>query len=93
MDTRRIDDYAIIGNARSAALIRNDGAIEWLPLPTFESDSFFGAILDPERGGSFCICPKGLKADSHWRKNVWRRYTPDTVVLETRFKVHGGPPM
>src|SRR5690242_16535460 len=78
-----IDDYAIIGNSRSAALIGTNGSMDWLCLPRFDSASIFAAILDPVRGGRFQICPRQVR-------RVRRRYVGDTVVLETRFETDSG---
>lgn len=78
-----IQDYAIIGNSRSAALIGSNGSMDWLCLPRFDSASIFAAILDPVRGGRFQICPRQVR-------RVRRRYVGETVVLETRFETDTG---
>src|SRR5437870_12455226 len=74
----KIQDYAIIGDGRSAALISNRGSIDWLCWPRFDSPSIFGAIVDPEIGGHWSIRPP------HDSK-VSRRYIDKTNVLETTF--------
>src|SRR5262249_32272725 len=54
-----IENYGIIGNLRTAALVGMNGAIDWLCLPHFDSPSVFAAILDAKKGGRFCIAPTG----------------------------------
>lgn len=78
-----IEDYGLIGNGRSCALISKAGSIDWLCWPRFDSPSIFGAILDPKRGGSWKIQPKR-------KGKTARQYIPDTNVLETRFLVGKG---
>jgi GH15 family glucan-1,4-alpha-glucosidase len=74
----KIQDYAIIGDGRSAALISNRGSIDWLCWPRFDSPSIFGAIVDPKNGGHWSVRP------AHDSK-VTRRYLDKTNVLETTF--------
>ncbi|VAX33245.1 Glucoamylase [hydrothermal vent metagenome] len=73
-----IENYGIIGNMRTAALISREGSIDWLCYPHFDSPSVFSAILDRKKGGFFKIAPVG-----NFKKK--QLYRPDTNVLVTRF--------
>ncbi|NOR34789.1 MAG: glycoside hydrolase family 15 protein, partial [Bacteroidales bacterium] len=79
MAYRPIENYAIIGNMRSAALVGLDGSIDWFCFPHFDSPSLFASILDEGKGGHFKISP--LIPDSKSKQHYW----PDTNVLITRF--------
>jgi GH15 family glucan-1,4-alpha-glucosidase len=79
MTYQPIQDYGIIGDMHSAALVGKDGSIDWLCFPHFDSPSVFAAILDDEKGGRFKIAPA---AEGASRKQL---YWPDTNVLITRF--------
>jgi len=74
-----VENYGVIGNLRTAALVGMDGSIDWLCLPHFDSPSVFAAILDDQKGGRFRIAPAG---EDFRRKQF---YWPDTAVLVTRF--------
>ena len=74
-----IQDYGIVGDMHSIALVGMDGSIDWLCLPHFDSPSLFAAILDDEMGGRFKIAPT---TPATTRKQL---YWPDTNVLVTRF--------
>ncbi len=74
-----IENYGIVGDMRTAALVGMNGSIDWLCYPRFDSPSVFAALLDPERGGHFCIAPQ---SDAVREKQF---YWPDTNVLVTRF--------
>ncbi|MFW6382573.1 MAG: trehalase-like domain-containing protein, partial [Haloferacaceae archaeon] len=73
-----IQDYGLVGNLETAALVAPDGSVDWFPFPHVESPSIFAAILDADRGGQFRIGPAGGEAGA-------QRYLDGTNVLETRF--------
>src|SRR5919109_4546082 len=79
MGYQPIENYGIIGNMRTAALVGQDGSIDWFCFPRFDSPSIFAAILDDTKGGRFQIAPmmRGLRHKQF--------YWPDTNVLVTRF--------
>ena len=79
-----IEDYALIGDLHTAALVGIDGSIDWLCLPRFDSEACFAALLGEDRHGHWRIGP----ADRSSR--VRRRYLPDSLVLETEFTVESG---
>ena len=80
----RIEDYAIIGDCRTAALVGRDGSIDWLCWPRFDSAACFAALLGTADNGRWLIAPlqPPLK--------VSRRYLPGTLVLETEFETDTG---
>jgi GH15 family glucan-1,4-alpha-glucosidase len=78
-EVTKIQDYAIIGNGRSAALISKRGSLDWLCWPRFDSPSIFEAILDSKRGGYWSIHPVHDSEAS-------RRYIENTNILETTFE-------
>ena len=78
-----IEDYAIIGDSRSAALVSRDGSIDWLCWPRFESPAIFCALVDATRGGAFGVKPRGAFRTT-------REYVGDTAVLRTTFHTENG---
>jgi GH15 family glucan-1,4-alpha-glucosidase len=79
-----IEDYALIGDTQTAALVGKDGSIDWLCLPRFDSPACFAALLGDRSHGRWQIAPKGGV------KRVERRYREDTLVLETDFHTDDG---
>jgi GH15 family glucan-1,4-alpha-glucosidase len=80
----RIEDYALIGDCETAALVGRDGSIDWLCWPRFDSDACFAALLGTPEHGRWRIAPQDGEA------RVTRRYRPGTLILETRFETDGG---
>jgi GH15 family glucan-1,4-alpha-glucosidase len=78
-----IEDYALIGDCETAALVGRDGSIDWLCLPRFDSDACFAALLGNAENGRWLIAPEEAA-------NVSRRYRGDTLILETTFKTREG---
>ena len=83
MSYQPIADYGIIGDLRSVALVGKNGCIDWCCLPSFDSPSVFGALLDDEKGGCFRLHATG-------DGGVKQIYLPDTNVLVTRFMSEQG---
>jgi GH15 family glucan-1,4-alpha-glucosidase len=81
----RIEDYALIGDLQSAALVCRDGSIDWLCFPRFDSNACFAALLGDERNGHWRIAP--VEGDRHATR---RRYRGDTLILETEWDTPTG---
>ncbi len=85
-----IEDYALIGDLHTAALVSRYGSVDWLCLPRFDSDSVFTALLGDESHGHWRIAPVAAAslrpADCQPR---WQ-YRPDTLILETRWRTADG---
>jgi GH15 family glucan-1,4-alpha-glucosidase len=80
----RIEDYAVIGNCETMALVGRDGSIDWLCLPRFDSPACFAALLGAPENGGWLVAP----ADAGTRAT--RHYLGDTLILETRFDTPTG---
>lgn len=92
-NTTRLEDYAIIGNFESAALISKYGSIDWLCLPRFDSGACFAALLGSENQGHWSIFPdRGelAKTGNADTVKITRRYRRDTLILETEFETATG---
>jgi GH15 family glucan-1,4-alpha-glucosidase len=79
-----IEDYGIIGNSQTAALVGRDGSIDWLCLPRFDAEAVFAALLGETQNGRWLIAPVEPTAAST------RSYRGDTGILETRVEADGG---
>src|SRR5262249_49807391 len=84
MPYQPIENYGIIGNMRTVALVGMNGSIDWYCYPHFDSPSIFGAILDDSKGGRFKICPVGEEVRHK------QFYLPSTNILVTRFLLADG---
>src|SRR5262245_10170875 len=80
----RIEDYALIGDCETAALVSRDGSIDWLCWPRFDSDACFAALLGDRENGCWSLRPVGDITSSQ------RSYRHDTLILETRFTTPSG---
>jgi GH15 family glucan-1,4-alpha-glucosidase len=79
----RLEDYALIGDCHTAALVSRQGSIDWWCVPRFDSPACFAALLGTPDHGRFLLAPKGPAQSSH-------RYRPDTMVLETEHDTETG---
>ena len=79
-----IEDYALIGDGRTAALVGRDGSIDWLCWPNFGSAACFAKLLGSDQNGFWKLAPKNPV------RKVTRRYEPHTLILETRFETSTG---
>jgi GH15 family glucan-1,4-alpha-glucosidase len=84
MSDKRIEDYALIGDGETAALIHRDATIEWLCLPRFDSEACFASLLGDEENGCWKMTPSGKVGETT------RRYRGDTLILETEIVTDGG---
>src|SRR6516162_11623653 len=80
----RIEDYALIGDCGTAALVGSDGSIDWLCLPRFDCGACFAALLGRPENGRWLLAPAAR------RPRVHRRYRGDSLILETTFDTPDG---
>jgi GH15 family glucan-1,4-alpha-glucosidase len=80
----RIEDYALVGDLQTAALVGRSGSVDWLPFPRFDSSSCFGALLGGREHGRWLLSPVGSGAADD------RRYRTDTLVLESEWQTSTG---
>jgi GH15 family glucan-1,4-alpha-glucosidase len=82
--SEKIEDYALIGDCETAALVGRNGSIDWLCWPAFDSDACFAAILGAPKNGRWLVAP------SDDATAISRRYLGDSLILETRFETKDG---
>ena len=80
----RIEDYGIIGNTRTAALVSRSGSIDWLCAPRFDSDACFAALIGYDEHGAWAIRPTVAIREAQ------QRYRGETLILETDLVCDGG---
>ncbi len=80
----RIEDYALIGDTQTAALVGIDGSIDWLCAPRFDSSACFAALLGDDSNGRWRVAAKGMPRATR------RRYLPGALVLETEWVTETG---
>ena len=81
--SKPIEDYALVGDGRTVALVAKDGAVDWLCWPRFDSDACLAALLGTEEHGTWQVAPDA-------EAEATRRYRDDTLVLDTEFATVGG---
>jgi GH15 family glucan-1,4-alpha-glucosidase len=82
--SQRIEDYGVVGDTHTAALVGRDGSVDWLCFPRFDSGACFAALLGDEQHGRWLLAPAGGV------RRVSRRYRPGSLVLETDFETEEG---
>src|SRR5579863_7685257 len=80
----RIEDYALVGDCETCALVARDGSVDWLCWPRFDSGACFAALLGGPENGRWLVAPRAE------RVTVSRRYRGDTLILETELETHEG---
>ncbi len=82
--SRPIEDYALIGDTRTAALVCRDGSIDWLCLPNFDSAACFAALVGDAENGAWTLAPQARTTA------IRRAYREDSLILETTYELEGG---
>src|SRR5208282_5632548 len=91
MTHRRIEDYALVGDCKTAALISRDGSVDWLCWPRFDSGACFAALLGTAQNGRWLIAPSSAgSTESATPAKITRRYRGETLILETEIETAEG---
>jgi GH15 family glucan-1,4-alpha-glucosidase len=85
-----IEDYALIGDMHSAALIGRDGSADWLCVPRFDSPACFAALLGDEHNGNWLLAPTASRVPGSRQADAVRRYQDGTLILQTQWQTAGG---
>jgi GH15 family glucan-1,4-alpha-glucosidase len=85
----RIEDYALVGDMQSAALVSAAGSVDWLCLPRFDSEACFAALLGTQDHGCWQIAPRD-ELEGRGRPSATRQYAADTLILRTRWETATG---
>jgi len=85
-----IEDYAIVGDMQSTALISRDGSVDWLCVPRFDSAACLAALLGDEHNGQWRISPTAAEGPPSRRGHVTRSYQGNTLILQTDWETVGG---
>src|SRR5262245_53003186 len=80
----RVEDYAVVGDCETAAVVGRDGSVDWLCVPRFDSGACFAALLGAPEHGRWLLAPAGGGLAAR------RRYRPGTLVLESEFQTPDG---
>jgi GH15 family glucan-1,4-alpha-glucosidase len=81
----KIEDYGLIGDLQTAALVGRNGSVDWLCLPRFDSASCFSALLGDERHGRWLVCERGYDADRNTFTQYYGSKELDASALTTGF--------
>jgi GH15 family glucan-1,4-alpha-glucosidase len=85
-----IEDYALVGDMHSSALIGRDGSVDWMCVPRFDSPACFAALLGSERNGHWLLAPTASQVPGGRQGTATRRYLGDTLILEHEWRTVGG---
>jgi len=85
-----IEDYALIGDMHSAALIGRDGSADWLCVPRFDSPACFAALLGDEHNGNWLLAPTASRVPGSRQSDNVRQYLDGTLILQTQWRTAGG---
>jgi GH15 family glucan-1,4-alpha-glucosidase len=80
----RIEDYALLGDLQTSALVGRNGSVDWLPFPKFDSSTCFAALVGTREHGRWLMCAKGGGQAASWR------YREDTLILESEWQTPSG---
>src|SRR5437879_198990 len=85
-----IEDYAMIGDMQTAALVSREGSVDWLCLPRFDSDAVFAALLGDHLNGQWRLNPTAADGPPSRAGTIERGYLSDTLILTTTWQTASG---